>query len=116
VSVDPVTGASSTTTDPANPTSTSAPNDSLGKDTFLQLLVTQLQHQDPLDPQDNSQFLAQLAQFSSLESLQSISGDTSALRGLFENGLSSIAGDTATSTAGSSSTSATDSPATSGGA
>jgi flagellar basal-body rod modification protein FlgD len=41
----------------------------LGQDAFLQLLVTQLQHQDPLQPQDDSQFLAQLAQFSSLEQL-----------------------------------------------
>jgi flagellar basal-body rod modification protein FlgD len=41
----------------------------LGQDAFLQLLVTQLQHQDPMQPQDDSQFLAQLAQFSSLEQL-----------------------------------------------
>lgn len=45
----------------------------LGKDAFLQLLVTQLQHQDPLSPQDNSEFVAQLAQFSSLEALQNLS-------------------------------------------
>ncbi len=44
----------------------------LGKDAFLQLLVTQLQHQDPLAPQDNSEFVAQLAQFSSLEELQNL--------------------------------------------
>ncbi|MBQ9700002.1 MAG: hypothetical protein IJV71_05205 [Lachnospiraceae bacterium] len=44
----------------------------LGKDAFLQLLVTQLQHQDPLQPQDNSEFVAQLAQFSSLEELQNL--------------------------------------------
>ncbi len=44
----------------------------LGKDAFLQLLVTQLQHQDPLSPQDNSEFVAQLAQFSSLEELQNL--------------------------------------------
>jgi flagellar basal-body rod modification protein FlgD len=45
----------------------------LGEDAFLKLLVTQLQHQDPLQPQDDSQFLAQLAQFSSLEQLTTIS-------------------------------------------
>ena len=39
---------------------------------FLSLLVTQLQHQDPLQPTDNSEFLAQLAQFSSLEQLTNI--------------------------------------------
>lgn len=41
----------------------------LDKDTFLQLLVTQMGNQDPLNPQDNSQQIAQLAQFSSLEQM-----------------------------------------------
>ncbi len=44
-------------------------NDSLGKDAFLQLLVTQLRHQDPLNPDNNTQYIAQLAQFSSLEQM-----------------------------------------------
>lgn len=44
----------------------------LGKDAFLQLLVTQMKNQNPLDPQDNTQFVAQLAQFSSLESMQNL--------------------------------------------
>jgi flagellar basal-body rod modification protein FlgD len=39
---------------------------------FLNLLITQLKNQDPLNPADNQQFLAQLAQFSSLEQLTSI--------------------------------------------
>ena len=36
---------------------------SLGRDDFLQLLVTKLQHQDPLKPMEDSDFIAQLAQF-----------------------------------------------------
>ncbi len=68
-------------------------NDDIGKDAFLQLLVTQLQHQDPLDPQDNSEFLAQLAQFTSLESLQQIKQDMAALRGYIEAGVSGVADD-----------------------
>jgi len=52
---------------------------SLGKQDFLKLLVAQLQHQDPLAPTDNTQFVAQLAQFSSLEQEQNISSGVSNL-------------------------------------
>lgn len=45
----------------------------LGKDAFLQLLVTQLQYQDPLNPQDNSEMVSQLAEFSALEEMQNVS-------------------------------------------
>ena len=44
----------------------------LGKDDFLQLLITKLQHQDPLKPMDDEDFIAQLAQFSSLEQMNNI--------------------------------------------
>ncbi len=49
-------------------------SDELGKDDFLNLFVTQLQNQDPLQPMDNTQFLSQMAQFSSLEQMQNIAG------------------------------------------
>ena len=47
-------------------------NDDLGKDAFLQLLVTQLKNQDPLDPQDNGEYIAELAQFSALEQMTNV--------------------------------------------
>ena len=47
-------------------------NDSLGKEDFLLLLVTQMQYQDPLDPADNTEYVAQLAQFSELEQMQNL--------------------------------------------
>jgi flagellar basal-body rod modification protein FlgD len=74
--------------DTAQKTGTAA--DGLGRDAFLKLLVTQLQNQDPLNPQPDGEFMSQLAQFSSLESLQNIQDDTSAMRGLFESGLSGV--------------------------
>lgn len=54
------------------------PGGNLGKDAFLQLMVKQMQYQDPLQPQDNSQFIAQLAQFTSLEQMTNISQSTDA--------------------------------------
>ena len=55
-------------------TTTSGSND-LDKNAFLQLLVTQLRCQDPLEPMDDREFIAQLAQFSSLEQLQNMNSN-----------------------------------------
>lgn len=51
----------------------------LGEDAFLQLLITQLQNQNPLEPQDPTQFVAELAQFSSLDMLGQINTSVQSL-------------------------------------
>jgi flagellar basal-body rod modification protein FlgD len=72
MTVDSTTGVGQTSSASTTTGTTGQQADPLGRDTFLQLLITQLQHQDPTQPQDDSQFLAQLAQFSSLEKLTNI--------------------------------------------
>lgn len=54
----------------ANQTATNSTE--LDRQAFLQLLVTQLQYQDPLEPAKSTDFIAQLAQFSSLEQMESM--------------------------------------------
>lgn len=72
--------------------------DSLGRDAFLKLLVTQLQHQDPTQPKQDGEFLQQLATFSSLEKLTEISASVNALGQLFLDHLET--GEQGTSSAG----------------
>ena len=54
---------------------------SLGRDAFLKLLITQLSHQDPTQPQEDGEFIAQLATFSSLEQLTAINKTLEAIGG-----------------------------------
>jgi len=58
-----------------------APTKELGRDAFLQLLVLELQNQDPLEPVKNSEMVAQLAQFSSLEQMEALNGSFETLSG-----------------------------------
>jgi len=56
----------------ATSATTATKNSAPDQETFLKLLVAQLKNQDPLAPQDGTQFVAQLAQFSSLDQLINI--------------------------------------------
>ena len=57
----------------------------LGKDDFLNLLVTQLNNQDPLSPQDNGEFIAQLAQFSQLEGTNNLNASMETLLSSYQS-------------------------------
>jgi flagellar basal-body rod modification protein FlgD len=56
-----------------------ASKNQLGKDAFLKLLTTQLQHQDPLNPMEDSEFMGQMAQFSTLEQITNMAGANTAM-------------------------------------
>ena len=77
--------SSTTTGGIASATNSATGGKALGKDAFLQLLVTQLKNQNPLDPQDNSAFVAQLAQFSSLEGITTLNSTVSSLAGNYNS-------------------------------
>jgi flagellar basal-body rod modification protein FlgD len=62
------------------PTSSSEKVASLGKDDFLKLLVAQLQHQDPMSPMDNNEYMGQLAQFSTLEQITNVGEEMKRMR------------------------------------
>jgi flagellar basal-body rod modification protein FlgD len=79
-----INGLGATFTDQAAAQTSSQSSNSpteISKSDFLQLLVAQLKHQDPMNPVDNQQFVAQLATFSSLEQLISINAGVTKLVG-----------------------------------
>ena len=53
-------------------TTSGAPSNELDKNAFLQLLITQMKYQDPLNPMDDKDFLGQMAQFTALEQMQNL--------------------------------------------
>jgi flagellar basal-body rod modification protein FlgD len=88
--------SSSSSVDQSVAAATSATSQ-LGENQFLQLLIAQLQNQDPLNPVDNQDFISQLATFSSLEQLTSINSGVNQLVTI-DQGSSGSAGTTDSST------------------
>lgn len=68
------------------PAKRKVPNNILGKDDFMSLMLTQIRHQDPLEPKDNTESIAQLAQFSSLEQMQNVANGITDVLGAINAG------------------------------
>ena len=80
-----------TTTSPIDDTNLFAPppqakpNDELGQEDFLTLMITQFQNQDPFEPMDNGEFLGQLAQFSTVSGIDSLNSAFAGLSGALQD-------------------------------
>lgn len=57
------------------------PNGELGQTDFLELMIAQIKHQDPFEPMDNGQFIAQMAQFATVDGIQNMENSISELNG-----------------------------------
>ena len=67
-----ITPATTTQATQASPAAQRPPTKVLGQDDFLKLLTMQMQNQDPMNPQTNTDFVAQMAQFTTLEQSRSM--------------------------------------------
>jgi len=61
------------------------PSQSLGRDDFLRILLTQLSNQDPTAPMQDNEFIAQMAQFSALEQMTNMAADFSRMARMFQS-------------------------------
>jgi flagellar basal-body rod modification protein FlgD len=98
MSVSAATVANTQSSTSQTATTVTNPSSSLNQSDFLNLLVSQLENQDPLDPESSSDFASQMAQFSSLTQIQDLNTGFSQLYGVNLLGKTVQATDSTTNT------------------
>lgn len=88
-----VSGSSSSNSDPLASLASASTSQFVSQNTFLTLLITQLQNQDPMNPQDSSQFVSQLASFSSLQQMTQLNSN---ITSVLENSVTGLIGQSVT--------------------
>src|SRR3954468_8140972 len=76
MAIDPTTGTTTAATTATTASSSKKADQVLGKDDFLKLMVAQMKNQDPMNPSDDKDNIAQMAQFSSLEQITNLATAT----------------------------------------
>src|SRR3954447_3774086 len=79
MAIDPTTATSTAAATASTASSTKKADQALGKDDFLKLMVAQMKNQDPMNPSDDKDNIAQMAQFSSLEQITNLANATQEL-------------------------------------
>jgi flagellar basal-body rod modification protein FlgD len=77
--IDPVTGLQNSSVQPSK-----TPSSELGQVDFMKLIVAQMQNQNPLEPQSNTDFMAQMAQFEALNQMKAMADGMKVLQGVNE--------------------------------
>lgn len=67
-------------------------NSELGKDAFLKILVTELANQDPLEPLDQAEFIAQMAQFTEVEQMTNMNDTLESMSGFMQFSAATMVG------------------------
>jgi flagellar basal-body rod modification protein FlgD len=107
MAIDPTTTTTTATTATTTSSTNKAAGNVLGKDDFLKLMVAQMKNQDPMNPSDDKDNIAQMAQFSSLEQITNLATatqdlanrvTTSQMLGLIGHSVSYVGDDDATVT------------------
>lgn len=95
MSTDAISSSTATSSSSSSSSSTSSSTSSLDENAFLQLMVTEMENQDPTNPMDDTQYASQLAQYSSLEQMTQVNTNLKSLTSAVSSGFTTVGNNSA---------------------